>query len=197
MRDQVKDGMTTHRAAKEAGGLFVQELRQALADASSFTTRPELKAKLLTAKNARVDAKARVTTDDLLREMVKGQERLRTEQEIANRQASFRSVDRRMGPSGVVMIEDLPTALYQHRAAKEANDQAALTFWSRRLEGLRHMALDAAQHDAIDTAVTTRDMVNPRIVARFVDALGRATPEEVDRFAREALAEGHSSGIAA
>jgi hypothetical protein len=187
---QVRRGDLTVKVARERAEVAAAQLKAALtAQAQGFSASPKVFLdRLVEASELRKRSRDQMSLEGLQRETNRLLRQTLVEQQLQNRTGEFEGktfVRRLTGGQPAPTLESL---LAFHETAVNAGDEAAAEWARRQLEGLRVRVSDPADLRRIDLACDRPDVVNPRVVAVYLEALEGAGPGEVEGFVARALA---------
>ena len=119
------------------------------------------------------------------------------EQQLVNRASEFEGRAFVRSMTGGVPAPTLDSLLAFHHQAAQAGDEAAREWARRQLEAMRSRTFSADDQRRIDLACDRPDRLNPRLVSRYVEAMGDRPAEEREQFVAEALESRDASACAA
>ncbi|MFO0952760.1 MAG: hypothetical protein U0835_16750 [Isosphaeraceae bacterium] len=186
---QVKRGDLTIKVAKEKARTAAETLRNDLiAQARGHSEVPRaFLDRLAETSLARKKAREHQSVEALQRETNRLLRQTLVEQQLGSRAEEFEGrTFVRMMPGGKA-APTLQTLLAFHQQAADAGDEAAQEWARRQLEGMRSRVAEPADIARIDQACDRPDRVNPRTVARLVQAIEGAPHEDLERFVAEAV----------
>jgi hypothetical protein len=196
---KVRQGELTVKVARDRAAEAAARLRELLAPrADGFSPVPRVFLdRLIGASEARKAAKDHASAESLHRETNRLLRQTLIEQQLVNRASEFegRAFTRPM--AGGLPAPTLDSLLRFHEAASQAGDDSAVEWGRRQLEAIRVRTVADEDLRRIDTACDRPDQLNPRIVARYVEALRDASTETLESFATEGLATGDANACAA
>ncbi len=187
---QVRRGVLTPRVARQLAGESATRLRDQLAArVENYSPVPRaFLDRLVEASEARKASRDRGSLESLQRETNRLLRLSLIEQQVESRAAEFEGQAFARGMVGGVPAPTLDGLLKFHETASQAGDDPAMEWARRQLEGLRSRTPDAEEHWRIDQACDRPDRLNPRIVARYVEALRPEPAENKESFVGEAAA---------
>lgn len=196
---QVRRGDLTPKVARERAAEAARTVGEGLrrrADGFSPAPRAFLD-RLVEASDARARAREGLTLEGLQRETNRLLRQSLVEQQLVGRAAEFegRAFVRPM--TGGPPAPTLDSLLDFHEAAVQAGDEAAREWGRRQLEGYRSRVLNADDQRKIDRACDRPDVVNPRTVVGYLDAVRGRGPEGLEAFVGQALRSRDASACAA
>jgi hypothetical protein len=193
MRDelerQVRRGDMTVKVARDRAREAAVELKITLArKAEGYSPVPRaFLERLVEASDARRRAQEAMPLEGLQRETNRLLRKTLIEQQLMTRAGEFEGRTFVRALPGGKLAPTLDSLLAFHDAASHAGDDAA-TEWSRRqLEAIRARVAEPDDLRRIDQACDCPDVVNPRIVARYMEVLEDRDLETLETFVKEAL----------
>lgn len=196
---QVRRGDLTPKVARERAAAAASQLGEQLrrrAEGYSPTPRAFLD-RLVEADAARRRAREHQSAEGLQRETIRLMRQMLVEQQLVNRVAEFEGRAYVRPMTGGVPAPTLESLLAFHEQAAQGGDEAALEWARRQLESLRPRTFSSDDRRKIDLACDRPERVNPRLVARYVEAMAGRPAEALEEFASQALAAGDASACAA
>lgn len=195
----VRDGNITVKVARERAASLAARLReQLMRKAETYSPTPRIFLDRLTAvSEARRLLRANASTEALQRDVIQLLRKSLIEQQIVNRASEFESKAFRRALNGSAPAPTLESLLLFHQNATLADDEAAQEWARRQLESMRQRGLSPEENLRIDAATDRPDRVNPRTVARYVEAMRGQAPEALETFVTEALHSMDASATAA
>lgn len=186
---QVRRGDLTVKVARERAQAAAAELKAALAaQAESHSASPRaFLDRIVEASAARQRSREHLSLEGLQRETNRLLRMSLVEQQLRTRAGEFEGRTAVRSLSGGQAAPTLESLLSFHQTAADAGDDAALEWARRQLEGMRGRITDPADVRRIDLACDRPDVVNPRLVAAYVEALQAVGPEAVEGFVADAL----------
>jgi hypothetical protein len=186
---QVRRGDLTVKVAREQARAAAETLKtEMLKQAEGYTPVPRaFLERLVEASTARKRAREHQSIEGLQRETNRLLRQSLIEQQLRTRAEEFegRTFVRTM-PGGK-SAPTLQSLLAFHESATQAGDDAATEWARRQLEAMRSRVAEPADVARIDTACDRPEAVNPRIVARYMEALEGGDAEDVETFVHEAI----------
>lgn len=185
---QVRRGDLTLKVAREKAAAAAAQLRATLiprADGYSPVPRVFLD-RLVEVSNARQRAREHLSPEGLQRETVRLLRQSLVEQQLQNRAAEFEGQAFVRPMAGGPPVPTLDSLLAFHETAGHAGDEAAQEWARRQLEGFRTRVLAPEDQRRIDLATDRPDRVNPRLVARYMEALHEADAAALEEFVAQA-----------
>ena len=196
---QVKRGDLTVKVAREkalaAAVQFKVSLRQR-ADHYSAVPRVFLD-RLVEAGNARKRALEHLSTDGLQRETNRLLRKSLLEQQVVNRGREFEGKAFVRTLTSGLPVPTLDGLLGFHETSGLAGDEAAVEWARRQLESMRGRVVDPADLRRIDLACDRPDVVNPRLVASYMQAVRAGDPGSTEGFVSNALESGDANASVA
>lgn len=196
---QVRRGELTPKVARRQAEEIAASLRSDLLQ-KAIQPPPVLHSfsdRLMQAAEQRKRSSQNQTAEALQRETNRLLRRTLVEQQIVNRTLEFEGRTFVRPLAGGVPAPTLESLLSFHAEAEHAGDDAAQEWARRQLEGLRPQSASSEEIQRIDAACERPDRVQPRMVARYVEALTDAPTEELERFVDEAIGSGDASACCA
>ena len=196
---QVRRGDLTVKVARDRATLAARELRENLekkAGAHSPAARVFVNC-LDDAARSRAKARENQSLEGLQRETNRLLRQGLIEQQLAARQGEFEGRAFVRSFSGGPPAPTLRTLLDFHENAQLAGDEPAMEWGRRQLEGFRPRIVNPEDHAKIDQACDRPDQVNPRLVARYMEALGDRDPAELESFVGHATDSRDANACAA
>ena len=196
---QVGRGDLTPKVAREQAAEVADRLRESLlmqSEGYSAVPRPFLD-RLIEASNARKRARETMGLEGLQRETNRLLRQGLIEQQLATRAAEFEGRAFVRPVHGGPPAPTLPSLLAFHETAAQAGDESAQEWARRQLEGFRGRVADPEDRHKIDRACDRPDLVNPRIVATYVDSMQGRDAAELETFVAHALEGRDASACAA
>jgi|GEM_PF-2429434 len=197
----VRAGDLGARKARETLAEQAERVRASLADQARAFRPPAapLADRLAATADARRKGKEGQGLEALQRETIALLRANLIEQQVTNRAREFeaRAFVRAGGRPDARPAPTVAGLLAFHEQATRDGDPAAQEWARRQLEALRPLAADAAEAHRIDEATDRPDLVNPRTVARIVDALKGAESDRLDAFVSRSLDDGDANRLAA
>lgn len=189
LQRQVHRGDMTPKTARQHAAEAAEVLREELVARCrpGSSNLPPLFQRLVQAAETRKLARTGQSIETLQLETNRLLRQTLVEQQLSNRLVEFQGRTFVRPITGGQPAPTLDSLLTYHLEADRAGDEAAREWARRQLEGLRPLLLDPEDHRKIDTACDRPDRVNPRMVARYVEILRDAPPEEMETFLAEAL----------
>jgi hypothetical protein len=196
---QVRRGDLTPKVARQRAAEAADALRRdLLARAETFSpaSRPFVE-RLTQIGEARRSAREALSIEGLQRETNRLLRQTLIEQQLVNRQVEFEGRTYVRPMTGGAPAPSLQGLLAFHEEATQAGDDAAREWARRQLEGLRSRTTAPEDLQRIDMACDRPDRVNPRIVARYIEAMSAADASDLERFATEALTSSDANACCA
>ncbi len=196
---QVRRGDLTPKVARERANNAARQLREQLlhkAEGYSPTPRVFLN-RLIEADNARRRSREHQSAEGLQRETARLLRQMLVEQQLVNRAAEFEGQAFVRSMTGGIPAPTLDSLLSFHAQAAQAGDDAAQEWARRQLEAMRSRTFSPDDQRRIDLACDRPDRLNPRLVARYVEAMTERPVEEREQFVAEALQSHDASACAA
>jgi hypothetical protein len=196
---QVRRGDLTPKVARERAAAAAQALREGLArKAESYSPIPRaFLDRLVEADAARKRSRENQSLEGLQRETIRLMRQMLLEQQLVNRVAEFEGRAFVRSIHGGVPAPTLDSLLDFHTQAARAGDDAAAEWARRQLEAMRPRVLSDDDRHKIDLACDRPDRVNPRLVARYAEALRDRSAEEREQFVAQAVGSRDASACAA
>jgi hypothetical protein len=196
---QVRAGRLTPRVAREKASEAAASLRDDLIGRAA-AVRPA-SATLADAVAASIESRrasaARPSFGTLQRETNRLLRQNLIEQQLASRASEFESRAFHRPLGGGAPAPSLEGLLAFAAQADGEADESAREWARRQLEAFRPFVHTAEEMRRIDAVCDRPEQVNPRTVARYLEALAEAPAEELDRFATEAIASRDASACVA
>lgn len=189
LSQQVGRGDLTPKVARERAAEAAGRVRDGLLKSSesySAVPRPFLD-RLIEASNARKRARENMGLEGLQRETNRLLRQGLIEQQLNTRAAEFEGRAFTRPVHGGPPVPSLPGLLALHETAVQAGDESAQEWARRQLEGFRNRAANPEDQRQIDRACDRPDLVNPRIVATYVESLQGRDVAELETFVAHAL----------
>jgi hypothetical protein len=186
---QVRRGDMTVKVAREKAEAAAAQLKTSLkssADGYSATPRVFLE-RLLQASDTRKRSREHMSLEGLQRETNRLLRLALVEQQLQNRAAEFEGKTHVRKLPGGQPVATLDSLLSFHSTAQNAGDEAATEWARRQLEAMRSRITDAADLRRIERACDRPEVVNPQIVATYMEALQGSEFGEMERFVAHAL----------
>ncbi|MGE3818701.1 MAG: hypothetical protein AB7I30_04650 [Isosphaeraceae bacterium] len=188
---KVRRGDLTLKVAREKAAEAAAELKSTLRTrAEGFSPVPRaFLDRLVEASDARRRARELPSLESLQRETNRLLRQSLVEQQLVNRASEFLGRTSVRGMTGGKPAPTLASLLSFHETATQAGDETAREWARRQLEAMRSIVPDPDDQRRIDRACDRPESVNPRTVARYVEALADADSDAMERFVSEAAAE--------
>jgi hypothetical protein len=196
---QVRRGDLTGKVARERASGLVEAMRRDLVGRSeTFTAAPRtFSERLVLAAEMRTKSSRTRSLDALQQETNRLLRQTLVEQQIVNRAVEFEGRTFVRPLAGGAPAPTLDSVLAFHDDAARAGDEAAREWARRQLEGMRARVSSDGEHRRIDAACDRPDRVNPRIVARYVEAMTGADAPAMEAFVAESLGSSDASACCA
>ena len=187
--EQVRRGDLTVKIAREQAARAAEQLRErVLAKADGYNATPRVFADRLAEADAlRARARESTSIEALQRETNRLLRQSLTEQQLQARAGEFEGRAFVRPVTGGPPTPTLSTLLSFHRQADAAGDDAAREWGRRQLEAMRGRVAEPEDQHRIDLACDRPEMVNPRIVHDYVEAMTDRPPADLELFAGEAI----------
>lgn len=196
---QVRRGELTAKVARERAGELAASLRRDLVGRSEGfrTASRSFGERLVQASEMRARPSATRSIDALQRETNRLLRQTLVEQQLVNRAIEFEGRTFVRPMTGGAPAPTLGSLLAFHAEALRVGDEAAQEWARRQLEGLRTRVVSEEDHRRIDAACDRPDRVNPRIVARYVEAMRGAEAPAMEAFVAESLGSSDANACCA
>jgi hypothetical protein len=188
---QVRRGDLTPKVAREKARAAADDMKAGLTKQSEgFSPAPRVFLdRLVSVGNLRRQAREHQSLEALQRETNRLLRQTLVEQQLRTRAEEFEGRTSVRTLPGGKSAPTLDSLLAFHESATHAGDEAATEWARRRLEGMRSRVTDPADQRRIDRACDRPEVVNPRVVATYMEALQGSQPEAMEAFVGEALAD--------
>ena len=199
LEQQVRRGDLTVKAARGRAGAVAAEIRNdLLARCKEYSPAPRaFLDRLVEVTKARKVAQANASLEALQRETNRLLRQSLVEQQIVTRSAEFEAQGYVRPLDGGASFPTVGSLLTLHDRAALDCDDAAQEWARRQLEAIRPRVSNPEDQKRIDMACDRPDRVQPAVVLRYIQALEHATPEDMEKFATEAIAAQDSSACCA
>jgi hypothetical protein len=196
---QVRRGDLTVKVAREKAQAAATLLKQEVAArAGSYSAAPRVFLdRLVEASHARQRSREQVSLEGLQRETNRLLRLTLVEQQLQTRAREFEAKTFVRRLPGGTPAPSLDSLLSFHESATNGGDDAAVEWSRRQLEEMRPRVADPADLRRIDMACDRPDVVNPRIVATYLDSLAALEPAETETFADRAVESGDANACVA
>lgn len=186
---QVRRGDMTVKVARDRARDAAAELKTTLArKAEGYSPVPQaFLERLVETSDARRRAHETMPLEGLQRETNRLLRETLIEQQLMSRAGEFEGRTFVRALPGGKLAPTLDSLLTFHSAATHAGDAAAREWSRRQLEALRSRIAEPDDLRRIDQACDRPDVVNPRIVARYMEAMEGRDMETLETFVTEAL----------
>ena len=196
---QVRRGDLTVKVARDRSTAAARELRESL-DKKASGHSPAARVfvdRLSDAARARAKAKENLSLEGLQRETNRLLRQGLIEQQLAARQGEFEGRAFVRSFSGGPAVPNLQTLLDFHETSRIAGDEPAMEWGRRQLESFRSRVVNPDDHAKIDQACDRPDQVNPRVVARYMEALRDRDSADLESFVGQATDSRDANACAA
>ncbi|MFO0910098.1 MAG: hypothetical protein U0794_17430 [Isosphaeraceae bacterium] len=199
LEHQVRRGDLTIKVARERARAAAAELKSGLyqkAEGYSPVPRAFLD-RLVEAGLARKRIRDTMGLEGLQRETNRLLRLTLIEQQLQSREAEFRGRTFVRSLPGGKVGPTIDSLVAFHDAALLAGDDAASEWARRQLEAMRTRTTETSDLQRIDETCDRPETVNPRMVARYVEALGSADVDTIEGFVNRALDDRDASACVA
>ena len=196
---KVKHGELTLKVAKEQAGAASNRLREDLLRKSAgHADSPRIFLdRLVETANQRRKARESMSLESLQRETNRMLRQLVVEGQVGSRAGEFEAKTFRRPVAGGDAAPSLDSLLAFHEQATLGGDEAAREWTRRQLEAFRVKILNPDDQRRIDLACDRPEVVNPRIAARYLEAMKPETPDNLERFVTESIESKDANACAA
>jgi hypothetical protein len=186
---QVRRGDLTVKVARERAHAAALEMKASLTrKAEGFSPVPRaFLDRLIEAGNARKRALETMSIEGLQRETNRLLRHTLIEQQIRSRAEEFEGRTFVRSLPGGKLAPTLQSLLTFHDAVTQAGDDTAMEWGRRQLESMRNRVAEPDDLRRIDAACDRPDSVNPRIVARYLEALEGREVDILETFVNQAM----------
>jgi hypothetical protein len=185
----VRRGDLTVKVAREKAEAAAAQLKISLGQqVESFSATPRVFLdRLIEASNARKRAREHMSLEGLQRETNRLLRLSLIEQQLVNRAHEFEGKTFVRSFSGGQPAPTLDSLLAFHETASQSGDDAAQEWARRQLEAIRGRVTDPAGQRRIDRACDRPEVVNPRLVASYLEAIRGGDFDQAEPFVENAL----------
>jgi hypothetical protein len=191
---QVRRGDLTLKVAREKAAASAAQLRATLHErAGGYSPVPRVFLdRLIETSNARKWAREHLSMEGLQRETNLLLRQGLVEQQLQNRAVEFEGKTFVRSMAGGLPAPTLDRLLAFHETASLAGDETAREWARRQLEGFRTRVTAPEDQHLIDLACDRPELVNPRLVSRYMEVLHEGDARSLEAFVTQAL-DGHDA----